>query len=53
MTHSDDLTANSDLSTGLRLVDANIALGNLVALVRDQIDTYVVRGNLPSGQGRD
>src|SRR5205814_3002675 len=29
---------------GLHLVDANIALGNLVALVHDQIETYVKRG---------
>jgi len=38
-------TAIPSAAWGLHLVDANIALGNLVSLVRDQIDTYVQRGH--------
>ena len=33
-----------DPSWGLHLVDANIALGNLVSLVHEQIETYAKRG---------
>jgi hypothetical protein len=40
-----DLNAIPTPEWGLHLVDANIALGNLVALVRSQIDAYVQRGH--------
>jgi hypothetical protein len=40
-----DLRAIPDPGWGLHLVDANIALGNLISLVREQIDAYVKRGN--------
>ena len=40
-----DLHALPDASWGLHLADANIALGNLVTLVGEQIETYVKRGN--------
>lgn len=39
-----DLNAIPDARWGLHLVDANIALGNLVSLVQKQIDAYVKRG---------
>jgi pimeloyl-ACP methyl ester carboxylesterase len=40
-----DLNAIPDASWGLHLADANIALGNLVTLVGEQIERYVKRGN--------
>jgi hypothetical protein len=36
-----NLNAIPDATWGLHLVDANIALGNLISLVRQQIDAYV------------
>jgi hypothetical protein len=39
------LNAIPDASWGLHLADANIALGNLVTLVGEQIERYVKRGN--------
>ena len=39
-----DLRALPDPAFGLHLVDGNIALGNLVTLVKRQIDSYVKRG---------
>jgi DUF3089 family protein len=39
------LNAVPTAAWGLHLVDANIALGNLVSLVHDQIETYVQRGH--------
>jgi hypothetical protein len=38
-----DLNALPDASWGLHLADANIALGDLVALVRRQIAAWVQR----------
>jgi pimeloyl-ACP methyl ester carboxylesterase len=40
-----NLNAIPDASWGLHLADANIALGNLVTLVGEQIDRYAKRGN--------
>jgi hypothetical protein len=46
-----DLRPIPDATWGLHLVDANIALGNLVSLVRQQIDSYLKRGhNKPKHQ---
>jgi hypothetical protein len=39
-----DLRAIPDATWGLHLVDANIALGNLVSLVREQAGSYLKRG---------
>ena len=39
------LNAVPNAQWGLHLVDANIALGNLVSLAHDQIETYVQRGH--------
>ena len=36
-----------DATWGLHLVDANIALGNLIALAGQQIDTFLQRGHRP------
>jgi hypothetical protein len=42
-----DLNAIPDATWGLHLIDANIALGNLISLVQQQIDAYV------KGKGKD